>query len=381
MKRLYWRPSKVPRLMLVVLTLLAIVVMVSVERFKVEKQQPYFFEKRQAALTMQAGMAVIKAYHLTQIGPIDTEVDPAESGLIGLARSPITSTFGVLTAKQTSLNPNWAAVMVDLLKRAGVKTGDVVAIGFTGSFPALNLAVLAAAKTLKLNAIPISSVSASMWGANIPQFAWLDMETLLYQQGIIAQRSVAASLGGLEDQARHRSKSAREALQAVIQRHPVQAIEVDSLAEAIEKRMALYRELAADKPITVYVNIGEGVASAGPGAVKRFHRPGLYHRLPVRASGTDSVMNRFVQQRTPVIHITAIDALAAQYGLPRNPLRLPPVGEGSLFVKREYNLYLTGADLIILLALLYVFLRLDIGYRLFGSVHRQEAPRLPEPMV
>jgi poly-gamma-glutamate system protein len=381
MKRLYWRPSKIPRQLLIVLAVLAIIGGASVELFKVDKQQPHHTEKLQAARAMQEGMALIKAYHLAHIGPIDQEVDPAESGLIGLARSPITSTFGVLSAKQTSLNPNWAAVMVELFKGARVKAGDVVAIGFTGSFPALNLAVLTAAKVLKLNAIPIVSVSASMWGANIPQLTWLDMENLLYQKGVIAQRSVAASFGGLEDRALHRRPTVHEALQTAIARNHVQAIDGAGLTEGIEQRVALYRELAADKPIAVYVNVGEGAASVGPGSLKRFRRPGLYFRLPPSVLRIDSVSARFARERVPIIHIAAIDVLAERYGLPQSPLNLPPVGRGPLFVKRGYRLYLAEVNLAILLCLLYVCLRRDIGYHIFAPTHANEPPQRPEPMV
>ena len=47
--------------------------------------------------------------------------------MIGLSQSPITSTLGHLPVKQTTINPNWAAVMIEMYKKAGLKAGDVVA--------------------------------------------------------------------------------------------------------------------------------------------------------------------------------------------------------------------------------------------------------------
>ncbi|TWT82059.1 Capsule biosynthesis protein CapB [Planctomycetes bacterium CA13] len=51
-------------------------------------------------------------------------------------------------AKLTSTNPNMAAVVVDMLKAAGVGKGDLVAVGYSGSFPGMNVSVLAALNTI-----------------------------------------------------------------------------------------------------------------------------------------------------------------------------------------------------------------------------------------
>ena len=53
--------------------------------------------------------------------------------------------------------------------------------GIVGSFPALNVSLLAACEQMQLRALPITSVGSSMWGANDPAFTWLDMEKLLNQ--------------------------------------------------------------------------------------------------------------------------------------------------------------------------------------------------------
>ena len=109
MKKVYWRPTKVPRIILIVISLLAIVSILSIEFLKVQKKQPYYDEKIQAARTMKKGLEEIKAHRLKIVGPIDKDVDPANSGIIGLPASIITSNAGYLPAKQTTINPNWAA--------------------------------------------------------------------------------------------------------------------------------------------------------------------------------------------------------------------------------------------------------------------------------
>jgi poly-gamma-glutamate system protein len=128
----------------------------------------------------------------------------------------VTSNTGSLPAKQTSINPNFAAVVVQLLKRAGLEEGDVVAIGFSGSFPALNVAVMAAVSVLGLKPIIISSNAASQWGANDPDFLWIDWERTLAAKHIFNFRSVAASIGGIEDRGLGMTPEGRRTIVAAI---------------------------------------------------------------------------------------------------------------------------------------------------------------------
>jgi poly-gamma-glutamate system protein len=381
MKKVYWRPTRVPRIILIVISFLAIAGMLSIELFKVKKKQPYYDEKIQAAQTMKKGIDVIRSHRLKYYTPINTEVDPTASGIIGLPASIITTNSGYLPAKQTTINPNWAAVMVDMLKEAGVKQGDVVAMGLSGSFPAMNLAAYAASDVLKLKVIAISSASASTWGANNPKFTWLDMERILKKAGVISCQSAAASLGGEQDKAMGTTKRSRKALRASIKRNKVQFIEVNNAEESIEKRINLFHELSQGKPIAAYINIGGGRASVGPKTGKKRYKPGLNRKPSQEALKIDSVTTRFARTNVPIIHIYRINDLAAEYGLPKAPKVMPKVGGGHIFTKLEYNLYLVAGNLVILLFISYLFLKLDIGYRIFGSTRITETPKHPEPMV
>jgi len=239
---------------LVVSAVIAVAAMSSVELIKSKRKLPYFEEKQAASITMKKGMDAIKAYKVEHFGPVDTEADPTGSGMIGLPQSPITSNFGQLRAKHATANPNWAAVMVEMFKRAGLKEGDVVAAGFSGSFPALNLATLAAARALKLDVVAISSVASSTWGANIPELTWLDMERILQERGVISTRSVAASYGGKEDMALGRSKTGRRLLAEAMNRNRLTPLEFENTKENIDERITIYKEHAGKKRIGAYVN-------------------------------------------------------------------------------------------------------------------------------
>ena len=381
MKGIYWRPSGVPRSVLAVIAILAVAALLSVELFKVKKIKPYHAEKLQSALAMKKGMEVIKNYRIQRIGPLDRDFDPSESGIIGLQDSPITSGAGHLEAKQTSANPNWAAVMVDMIKRAGLKEGDVIAMGVSGSFPALNLAAVVAAEKLKLIVVPISSITASNWGANIPQLTWLDMERILLGAGVISSRSVAASLGGKEDTALARTERGRRMLQSAIERNGVRILSSDNTNENINARMAVYREFAKGKPIKAYINTGGGTISVGTTVGKKRFQPGLNRKHSAVALKIDSVMSRFGRDGVPLIHMTQIIRLAQKYGLTTSPSKMPTVGEGPIFLSREYNRVLAAVCILILFGILYIFIKSDIGFRIFGSGKVTKTPKHPEPMV
>ncbi|MFH1490967.1 MAG: poly-gamma-glutamate system protein, partial [Pseudomonadota bacterium] len=299
MKGLYWRPSSVPRLVLVVITILAIAAVLSVEIFKAKKRQPWYKEKFQASLTMKNGMEVIKKHRISKYDPVDKAVDPADSGMIGIPQSPITSNFGNLLAKQSTMNPNWAAVLVEMLKGAGLKEGDTVAMGLSGSFPSLNLAAYAAAGAMKLKVIAISSVSASTWGANIPGFTWLDMESLLHKEGLISTRSVAASYGGREDLALGRSKTGKEMLRELMVRNGYTPLEFETTRENIDERMAIYEKFSEGRRIAAYMNVGGGTVSVGSAAAKKMFQPGLNMKAPPGALSIDGVMTRFAKRGVP----------------------------------------------------------------------------------
>ena len=160
---------------------------------------------------------------------------------------------GNLSAKQTSINPNFASLIVHFLKELGVGKGDVVAANFSGSFPALNICVLAALQTLKVNPVIICSASASQWGANFSGFLRIDMETLLNAKGIFRFRSVAASMGGLNDRGEGMMEEGREMLVSGIRRKGLPFINPKTIEENLDLRMGIYHQFGAPK---AFINIG-----------------------------------------------------------------------------------------------------------------------------
>lgn len=382
MKKLYWRPTKVSRTVLSLLAVFSLAGYVAVDKFLIPKNQPHFRDKIAAAKLAKEAFKEIKKEKLRRGIPIDPEADPAQTGLIGRAISSITSFEGFLPAKQTSANPNFAAVIVQLLKEARVRQGDIVAVGLSGSFPAINIAVYAALETLKLKPMVISSAASSQWGANQKNFSWLDQENHLFKNKIFSFRSVMASLGGIEDKAWGMTKQGKKTLKKIIERNKLPLLEVENYQQSVEKRMILYKEQAGGFPIRAYINVGGGTSSVGKRIAKHSFKPGLVLTVPPGAQAIDSVMAQFRLINVPVIHLVNIRKLAESYGLPLQPDRLPNVGEGGIFVKKEQSQLFALFVLGVILFLLFAFVRSDLGFRIAQTFQgKPKGERRSEKMV
>ena len=366
---LMWRPGRASRGVLVLVAAISLLGYLLVEGLPEKTRKSHYRQKRKASKVMAQGMEVIRQARLSLFGRIDLEHDPNGTGMIGSGLTPITSKTGVLSAKITGANPNFAAVMVHLFKRAGLKEGDVVTMAFSGSFPSLNLAALTAAEVLKLVPIPITSVSASRWGANNPQLTWLDMERRLFEKGVIQYRSVAASLGGDRDRGGGIPPDGIRMLKEAIKRNEVEFIDPPDLTSSFDLRMNIYEEQAAGRPVACFVNIGGGAGSVGTPLVKKMFRPGLNRTTPHPGRLRDSVMTRMSRNGIPVINLIYIDRLAKRYGLPVRPDRPPRVGEGGIFAARGYNITLAWVVLLSLVAVIFILLRMDY-YHYFLRIRR-----------
>jgi len=379
MKKIYWRPHGTPLLAIILVAVFAAGGDLAVERFQITERSPYYAEQLEASHLALQAMAAIKEARLQKGDSFDLEVDPAQSGLIGTFISPVTSTSGNLEAKQTTINPNFAAVIVALLEQAGVRQGDPVAVSVTGSFPAMNIALYAALKALRLKPTIISSVSSSQWGANDPGFLWIDMEHHLYNQGIFPFRSVAASIGGRYDKGKEMSEAARQSIIQAIEKNGLARIADRTLHENVDQRISLY--FKEERP-RAYINVGGGIAAVGAERKRRgFLKSGLTPSEDHLIKNGKFVVSHFFQEGTPVIHLENIRQLASEYGLPTAPDRLPEVGKGGVYSRTRYNQWLAGAVLVGIFGSLYLFSRTDLGFRVLQVSYRRKGAAPPEPMV
>lgn len=353
-----FRPTIKSRRTLFVLMVLAAGLFYWSENSRVKVKQPHYELKLKASQKSVEALDALRKDRADAGWALDEVNDPNQSALIGVQYSLITTDEGDLGAKLTAINPNFAAVVLQMLMDAGLQEGDKAAMAFTGSFPALNIAVIIACEVLGVEPIIITSVGASMWGANEPEFTYLDMENVLIQQGIIQHRTVAASIGGGDDIGRSLSQAGRAFIEEVIIRSDVVQIAAGSLHESIEQRRTIYRQYAGEDGYKVFINVGGGVAALGHPENGRLIPPGLNPTYLIRNYPARGIIHEFWEQGLPVIHLLNVGDIADEYGLPRAPVPLPPVGAGRIFSVERYNMTIAWFSVVVLFAVLLAILLL-----------------------
>ena len=324
---------------------------------------PSYDMKIKAANLMKESMVELKNVRMEAGVFIDDENDPNETGLVGSPFSLITTDEGDLDAKLTTLDPNFSAGMVELMLQMSLQAGDTVAILLTGSMPGANVAVLTAANAMGLIPIIITSVGASQWGANHTDFTWLDMESILFNKGLINSRSVAASVGGRNDMGRLLSPAGREIIISNIENYNIPLIRKNRLAENIDERMKLFENFNKITNYSAMINVGGGVASLGTSFNSKLLPAGIINRsdvvnISIRDGGIEGVLAKFAKKNVPVLHVLNIKSLTEQLGMPFAPIPIPEVGSGVLYAEEKYNILIATVCLFIVCGLVF-----GVGYQ------------------
>ena len=106
-----------------------------------------------AARRMASAFPVLVAELEARGVEVDSALDPNRTGLIGEEFTCLTTTVGVLSAKRTSTNPEFAALLVRWLHDLNLEPRARVLVTLSGSFPALGIAAIIACE--ELNLVPI----------------------------------------------------------------------------------------------------------------------------------------------------------------------------------------------------------------------------------
>jgi poly-gamma-glutamate system protein len=249
---------------------------------------------------------------------IDPALDPAGTGIIGDEFTPLTTSLGDVDAKRASANPAFAAALVRYFDRAGLASGDVVAVGASGSFPGLILATLSAARALGLEPIVVYSIGSSMYGANLPGFTFVDMLGRLRQDGMLPYTLAAVSPGGDGDSGRGvLFDEEGGALAAEARRSGLAVVEAASLADNIARRLRIYEAAAGGRPIRAFVNVGGASASFGDTPASLSFPNGLVLKAPAPpSSATRGLVFEFAARGVPVVHLLHVRGLARENGIP-----------------------------------------------------------------
>lgn len=312
-----------------------------------------------ASRIMVAAQKVLRECRKERGIPVDREEDPNDTGLIGLKYSPLTTSLGQLEAKRTTTNPNFAALVVLLLHQAGVRRQDRIAVAASGSFPALILAVLSASRAMGVEPMVISSLGASQWGANHPDFHWLRMHECLIKAGVFPWKPVALSLGGTTDLGEEMEEASRHTLMEEIRANGLFLIQEPDLEQNVRLRMRLFEEKAGKDRIKAFVNIGGSWPCMGSDPDVLRLKPGLVRINRIPPPERRGLIHEMASRRIAVVHLLFIRGLVRRYGLCWDPVPLPQPGEGRLYVlaRKSQPLFLYAASVYLILTAVVLVLR------------------------
>lgn len=267
------------------------------------------------------------------------ENDPGRTGLVGEELTGLTTTLGSLSSKRTATNPIWASALVRRLYSAGLRRGDLVVAGLSGSFPGLNLAVMLACDELGLELGTIVSPTSSTYGANQPGFSWPEMELRLSRAGLLRSRAIAVTPGGDFDSGNgtvlQALESADLAPEAVCKDDPastarapvviawsvasdlgVPYIPSFSQEDAVASRLTAYRSWAKGRPIAFYINAGGSDASLGRSEEVLKIPSGMIKPEAFDFSPDRGVLARMTESGIPALSLLDVRNLALKWGIP-----------------------------------------------------------------
>jgi poly-gamma-glutamate system protein len=174
--------------------------------------------------------------------------------LLGPQHSIIQTTSGSLISKQSVLNPDFAAMIAEMLIELELDSSDHVAVSYTGSYPGANVALLSALEALRIRASIISSCGSSEYGATHPEFTWIDMETHLFEKKVFSNTSSLASIGGGFDLGTQLGTRGKKVCESSIYNNKIDFLNIDNASENIQKRM---NHFTSDKgEISLFINVG-----------------------------------------------------------------------------------------------------------------------------
>jgi len=241
-----------------------------------------------ARATMEAAIDVIKNAKTESGIPIM----PGSRGLIGDEYNVLTTTLGNLSAKRSAENPEWAEALVRELWRFGLKRGDVLAVGMSGSFPGLNIALISAAQALELH---------------------------LVKAGIISRTSLGISLGGSDDSGIDLQPEGRELAERIASECSAalgaRLLGKGGFSQSVEERLDLYKEAARGRRISLYVNIGGTQASMGEGSAVLELSSGFIEARAFDLGRNRGVMARMMEEGVPVLSLLNIRELGFKWGI------------------------------------------------------------------
>ena len=302
------------KLFLVFLLILAGTVLIRWQNTR-HSELDYAAEMREAAALAQEWFHIVKRIKQERHIVSDTYSNVPNRFIIGNDWSDITTSLGSLEAKEISSNPDFAALVVRWLHEAGIASGDTVGLVLSGSFPGISISVLAAIQTMDVDAVILSSLGASTYGANQPRATWLDIEGWLRKHGKLRYRSTLVSMGADSDNGHDLSEEGKIAMRLAADRNHTDLFIPGSLQESI-----LYKtQLLTDGHISLLINVGGNMAALGSCAHALTIPNGLNHSMNTCSDPDRGIISRISENGIPFIQFLYLKELAITYGMDAAP--------------------------------------------------------------
>lgn len=301
-----------------------------------------------AAERMQRAEKILHDIVVRENIPME-DIDLNQTGLIGPEWTPLTTTPGIEDAKRTSLDPNFAALLVRYFKEAGLESGDRVAVGTSGSFPGLLIATFCAAEELDLDVKVIASFCSSMYGATRLELNVYRIMHTLEENGLASFELLAVSPGGTNDYGESALwPDSRDMIFELAEGTGVELIDYNDIEKSIARRLELFGE-----DIDCFVNVGGASANSGTSAYTLDFPMGLVLDPPkIPTTKNRGLMYEYAARGIPVINMLNVRQMAVDNGLPYDPIPLTQPGEGGVYYHIEYPLWLAALAAVLMLAVL-----------------------------
>lgn len=352
----HWVKPAIPRKFAILACLLALVGIFLVQTTATKEKHPHYEQQVLAAQIMEQSLGVLREARFEKGLPIDRELDPNATGLIGDEFTVITTSIGNLEAKRTSTNPSFAALLVRLFHEAGLEPGASVAIGASGSFPGLILATLAACEVMEVEPLLFYSVGASMYGANILEFTFIDMLHALHESGMLPYEILAVSLGSDNDRGDGMFLPESQGIMmeiAVSSQAPL--IFAEDNAQSIKERLALYLQYNNLRLPDLFVNIGGASPNMGNTNASLQFPSGLVETMSLATDSPErGLIFEYLELGVPVIHLLNIRDLALKSGITIDPIPFPPVGSEDVYYVTKHNKWLIWGSAIMVIGIFVI---------------------------
>ena len=294
----------------------------------------YYDTQLKAVHILENCFSAVKGYK-EELGISLSPHDLHETGLLGEEFTGITTTIGALEAKRTTAWPDMAALCVRMLHEAGVQPGDKVGAGFSGSFPGMNLAMVAACEAMGAELICISSVGASTYGANNPELTFPEMLHRLAEDGIIHTRSAAVTMGGDFDIGMEMIPELSDAVRFRLREAGLNLVEIKDFTQNLAWRESLYEQTG---PLDCFVAVGGNLTSLGRGEEGATLGQGVMKtRSKVRLDEDSGLVQRYMARGIPVVNLLNIKQIMAEYGMPFDPQVWPETGTSAAYSTIHYR--------------------------------------------